>query len=163
MLSMRRLTNESGLTLIELLATLALTTMIGLVAYAVLANGFKTYDRVKIETALRDEADIIMAELISHMFTLKTSDIQSKQLDENNEGNYYFILKNDAKLGFYEGKLHLNGNTGKALQSDLIKLGNQTEIKAITDQQFHIILSLEWVNSGQTLTIESEIGIINDS
>src|SRR5690625_2588687 len=163
MLFMKRLTNESGLTLIELLATLAITTMIGLVAYAVLYNGFKTYERVKVETALRDEADIIMAELISHMYTLKTSDIQSKQLDENNEGNYYLLLNSGEKLVFYQRKLHLNGNTGKALQSDLIQLGDQTVIKAITDEQFHISLSLEWVNSGQTLTIESEIGIIKDS
>jgi len=160
---MKRLTNESGLTLIELLATLAITTMIGLVAYAVLYNGFKTYDRVKVETALRDEADIIMAELISHMYTLRTSDIQSKQLDENNEGNYYLLLNSGEKLGFYQGKLYLNGDDGKALQSDFIQLGKQTEIQERSEGQFHIILSLEWVSSGQTLTIESEIGIIKDS
>src|SRR5690625_1774085 len=163
MLFMKRLTNESGLTLIELLATLAITTMIGLVAYAVLYNGFKTYDRVKVETALRDEADIIMAELISHMYTLRTSDIQSKQLDENNEGNYYLLLNSGEKLGFYQGKLYLNGDDGKALQSDFIQLGKQTEIQERSEGQFHIILSLEWVSSGQTLTIESEIGIIKDS
>ena len=159
---MKRLTNESGLTLIELLATLVITTMIGLVAYAVLHNGFKTYDRVKIETALRDEADIIMAELMSHMFTLKTSEIESRHLHENNAPNNYLLLKNGEKLGFFEGKLHVDGQQNKALVSDHIQLGEETEIKEVTETQFHITLSLEWVESGQTLTIESEIGIIND-
>jgi len=162
MLSMKRLTNESGLTLIELLATLVITTMIGLVAYAVLHNGFKTYDRVKIETALRDEADVIMAELTRHMFTLKTSEIESRHFHPNNAPNHYLQLTSGNKLGFYEGKLHADGQQTKALVSEHIQLGEETSIEEITDTQFHITLALEWVESGQTLTIESEIGIIND-
>lgn len=162
MLLMKRLNNESGLTLVELLATLVITAMIGLVAYAVLYNGFKTYDRVKIETELRDEADIIMAELISHMFTLKTSEIEERHLQQNDEANYYFELTDKGKLGFYEGKLYLNGDSTKALQSDFIKLGEGTKITEVNDEQFHITLILQCVENNQTLTIESEIAIIND-
>lgn len=159
---MKRLNNERGLTLIELLATIVLISMIGLVAFGILFNGFKTYDRVKVETALRDEADIIMAELISHMYTMKSSDIASKHLTENEQMNYYLQLHDGGKVGFFEGKLHLKDKTNLALQSDQIRLAEETKIYEISDGQFRIVLSLEWTSTGQKLTIESEVGIVKD-
>ena len=159
---MKYLKNERGLSLVELLATLVITSMIGIIVYAILFNGFKTYDRVKIESELRNEADIIMAELISDLFTLRSSEIISKHLPQNHSNNY-FIESNKGITGFYEGKVYLKDESTKALQTGLIKLGNDSKITEMDNGRFHISLTLEWTENKQTLMTKSEVSIINDT
>lgn len=165
-----KLKNEHGLTLVELLAVLVIASMIGIIAYAILFNGFKTYDRVKVEAQLRDEADIIMAELISELFTLKESEIAHKYLPQQNSNNYFIELQTGEKIGFYEGKVVLRNSPSKSLQTGQIKLNKNSEISEakvdgrVIDGMFEISLTLEWKNNDQTqtLTTESEIGIIKE-
>src|SRR5690625_3854869 len=84
MLSMKYKSDEAGLSLVELLAALTIASIIGVIAYSILFGGFKTYDRVKIQAELRDEADVIMAELISNLFTIKSSEVIERHFPENN-------------------------------------------------------------------------------
>lgn len=159
---MRHMRNEQGLSLVELLATFVIMGMIGLLAYGVMFNGFKTYERVKIEANLRDEADLIMAELISEIFLLKESEIAKKQLPELNTSNYYIETEDGKKYGFINGNLVLDGVKQNVLNNNLISLTNNTKITEVEDGQYRIIISLMWVDNGQTLETESEIGTIKD-
>lgn len=158
---MKHKTNEAGVTLVELLAAIVITTIIGFVIYGVLFGGFKTYDRVKIETKLRDEADLIMAELISDMFTLHTSDIEHLHLPEQGS-DHYIQLKDGKKIGFINHDVLLQKGPTSALQTGDIRLSSKSKISAIGENQFHIYLTLEHTSSEQTLSTESEIGIIDN-
>lgn len=158
---MRRM-NEKGLTLVELLAVLVIVVIIGGIAYSVLLTGFKTYDRVKVESNLRDEADLIMAEIIKDVFVLKESEIEHKRFPDASN-NYYLETDDGNKYGFIDGKLFLVEEQKNVLQSELIKLSNDTKIEEIDKGQYRITLSLEWTENGQKLTMVSEIGTIKDS
>ncbi|EIM05625.1 hypothetical protein A1A1_14954 [Planococcus antarcticus DSM 14505] len=74
-----KLTNEKGVTLVELLATIVLVSIIAALSYTVLFQGYSNYQRIKVETELRDEADLIMASLISDLFVAKRSELQLVQ------------------------------------------------------------------------------------
>lgn len=70
------LNNSRGITLVELLATLAIVGIIGTLAYNVLFQGYSNYERIQAETKLRDEADLIMASFVREMFVLKEEEIE---------------------------------------------------------------------------------------
>ena len=156
--------NERGLTLVEVLAVFVITAIIGLVAYSVLFSGFRTYDRVKVEASLRDEADLIMSELISEMFVLKESEIDEKQFPESGTKNYYIQTVDGKKTGFIDNKLVIKDEVKThVLHNNLIKLGNETKIEEIEPGQYRIVISLVSLENSQTLTTESEIGTIKDT
>lgn len=156
--------NERGLTLVEVLAVFVITAIIGLVAYSVLFSGFRTYDRVKVEASLRDEADLIMSELISEMFVLKESEIDEKHFPESGTKNYYIQTVDGKKTGFIDNKLVIKDEVKThVLHNNLIKLGNETKIEEIEPGQYHIVISLVSMENSQTLTTESEIGTIKDA
>lgn len=165
---MKLLTNDRGLTLIELLAAIVIASMVGAVAYAVLFNGLHTYDRVKGEADLRDEADIIIAELISDLYTLKETEIESKHLPQSNSDNYFIALTSGEKIGFIDGKVYLKNGLSSSLQTGDIRLHEHSTIKeveengTVMDGEFEISLTLQW-NKGDrknVLTTKTVIGII---
>lgn len=163
---MGHLKNERGLTLVELLAVFVILGIVSSLAYSVLMNGFKAYDRIEIESKLRDEADIIMAELISELYTLKESEINNKRLPEGDSNNYYFELTDGNKVGFYEGKVLLKSKQTSSLQTGEIKLSEESKIvvKDAKKGLYKILLTVVYNDDDrkQTLMTESEISTIKD-
>lgn len=151
--------NERGLSLVELLAALVITVMIGLIAYGILFNGFKTYERVKIEADLRDEADLIMAELLSDLFILKQSEINTSSSTDK-----YIALDDGGIIGFVDGEVHFEDGSTYTITNDSIKISDDTKIVEDKDEEglYKITLTLEWTETNQALTTESEIAIILD-
>lgn len=162
----RQLNNESGLTLVELLAVFVVLAIFSTIAYAVFIQGIKAYDRTKVEADLRDEADIIMAELITDMYTLKDSDILREYLPEENSNNYYFRLIDGTITGIYDGQVYIRDKKTSALQTGKIVLEESSKISVVSrkDGLYKIELTLSYVEKdrNQTITTESEIGIIKD-
>jgi prepilin-type N-terminal cleavage/methylation domain-containing protein len=72
----KRLINEKGITLVELLATIVLISIIGALSYSLLSQGYSNYQRINAESELRDEADIIMSTLIKDLFSAKTNEVR---------------------------------------------------------------------------------------
>lgn len=96
-----KMNKEKGITVVELLAAITITSIIGIVAYSVLFSGFSTYDRVKAEAELRDEADLIITSFINEMFTLKSDEIDNEDGNITNTANgSYLQLKDGTKIGF---------------------------------------------------------------
>ena len=60
---MKRIRNESGITLIEVLATLTITAIIGSVVYGVLFQTIHARDKTQSHIDLRQEANIVMTQL----------------------------------------------------------------------------------------------------
>lgn len=91
--------NEKGITLVELLATIAILSIIAALAYTVLFQGYSNYQRTKVETELRDEADLIMASLISDLFVSKKSEMQLVQACTNGTvDSYVKITKKNGSI-----------------------------------------------------------------
>lgn len=168
MLSMKNnLKTERGITLPELLAVFVILGILGTVIMSFLISGFKSQARIQIESELRDEADIIMAELISDFYTLKSSEIEKEHLPEEGTNNYFIELTDGSKLGFIEGKVHLRTGNTVSLSTEKIMLDySYTKIKVIDHDKglYHITLTLVRAGEGekQELTTESEIAIIKD-
>ncbi len=84
--------NERGLTLIELLVGLAITSIIAASAYGVFTAGTKAYKRIGIENQLRSEADILMTTIFNELYTLAPDGLKK---DESN--NYTLTFVNQVK------------------------------------------------------------------
>lgn len=72
---MKQLSNESGITLIEVLAAITITAIIGSVVYGVLFQTIHARDKTQSHINLRQEANIVMTQL--------------RMMHENNETLYY--------------------------------------------------------------------------
>lgn len=64
----KRLNNNKGYTMIELLASLTLFSLVAGIIYGTINFGFDSYHRVNIESSLRDEGDLIMSSVISELY-----------------------------------------------------------------------------------------------
>lgn len=158
--------NEKGITLPELLAVFVILAILGVIIIAILLNGFNYQTNVQIEAELRDEADIIMAQLLNDLYTLKDSEIAAEHFPASGSNDYYFELTDGSTIGFIGGTVYLRSGETVALTSNEIQLTNQTKIEEDEDIAglYHITLALEKVGDGikPRITTESEIRIIMD-
>lgn len=82
------ISNQKGLTLIEMLVTIVLFSIIGTVAYSFLLNGLNTEKRVHTEALIRDEADLIMSQIINDLYTVPSSKIKDVSNETQNILSY---------------------------------------------------------------------------
>jgi len=59
---------EKGVSLLEVIATLLISSIILIVVYNVFIMGIKTYEKVGVEMQLRDEADHIVASILKELY-----------------------------------------------------------------------------------------------
>ncbi|WP_342420786.1 hypothetical protein [Paenibacillus sp. FSL E2-0178] len=71
------LRREQGLTIIELIAGIALFSMIAGLIYGVLLFGVRSYNQVTVENTLRDEGDLLMSAIITEMYSFAPSAVSS--------------------------------------------------------------------------------------
>ncbi|MCH4825618.1 PulJ/GspJ family protein [Planococcus halocryophilus] len=96
--------NQQGVTLVELLATILILSIVSALSYTVLNQGYSNYQRIKVETELRDEADLIMASFVSDLFITKESELNLIESCTNGKvQSYVEVTKEDTptyKTGF---------------------------------------------------------------
>ncbi len=109
-----RYLNEKGLTLIESLLSLVLFSIIGTSVYFVLLNGLNTEKKIYNETLIRDEADLVMSQIIDALYTAPAS-----RVDESTSNPQLLVYKIDNNMnktvGFVDQKPVIDG---KAISSD---------------------------------------------
>lgn len=101
----RKINNEYGITLVEVLATLVIMSIIGALAYSILFQGYNNYNRVKVETELRDEADLIMANYISDFYVMKKTEAK---------------LVNSCTNGFINSEVSVTKSNGTSYKTGVI-------------------------------------------
>lgn len=121
--------NENGLTLIELLATLVLLSIVSVLSYSIIFQGFNNFQRTKIETELRDEADLIMTNLVRDLFVLKASETTLNNSCSNGLNTSHInIIKKDPlnasntttyKTGFENSKIIVKGQQVKFYEENI--------------------------------------------
>jgi len=128
--------NQSGLTLIELLISITITSIIVIVATSILVKGMNHYNTVKTENSLRDEADLIMVKLYRELYTTKLSDIEEiKHVNPLPDGTFsdnYIKYKEtispgtNKRTGFIGDKLYFREKE-YIFQNDKVKLNTPTK------------------------------------
>ncbi|MGO4888585.1 PilW family protein [Anaerobacillus sp. MEB173] len=74
--------NEKGMTLIEVLAVLAISSLVITLVYGVLISGVSLFHKGSTETLMRQDADIVMAHIVNDFYE-KEGYTQKEFLKEN--------------------------------------------------------------------------------
>lgn len=113
--------NEKGITLVEVLATLVIMSIIGTLAYSILFQGYNNYNRVKVETELRDEADLIMANYISDFYVMKKT--EAKLVNSCKNG----FVNSEVSVAKTNGTLYKTGVLNKEVivRGQAVKFNNE--------------------------------------
>lgn len=75
--SAKTLKSEQGFTLVEMIAALTIFAMIVGLISGVTMYGFRSYQKISVENALRDEADLIMSSIITELYTYGPERVQN--------------------------------------------------------------------------------------
>lgn len=163
--------NERGITLVEVLAAIVIAAIIGTIAYSIILGGLKYYERVTIEAELRDEADLIVAELIQSLYVLKLSEIEKTHFDDKQS---YLELSDGNKLGFFDNKVFtvdkIKNDDGELsfvsqevrMTSGRITLAEGTKMEEKGIGHYEVTLVLKELENEQKLHVTSEVGVIDD-
>jgi prepilin-type N-terminal cleavage/methylation domain-containing protein len=81
--SKARTSAEDGLTLIELLLTLAISAILLPVIYGTFLTGYKIYEKVSIEAQLRDDADYVSAMMMNSLYSTPFDYVEKCDEEEN--------------------------------------------------------------------------------
>lgn len=105
--------NESGLTLIELIAAISIMSMAFITIYGVVHFGFNAYNKIQIENSLRDEGDLLMSTIISQLY-----DKGAESVQQTSDG----ILLKGLDNGLYaiqiqDGQLKVDGSTPSEIET----------------------------------------------
>ncbi|TXK85383.1 prepilin-type N-terminal cleavage/methylation domain-containing protein [Paenibacillus sp. N3.4] len=141
----RRMRDQNGFTLIELIASLSLLSLVMGTIYAVITFGFTSYNKVTVENALRDEADIIMSSVMTELYTLGPSTIKSIP---NQEGIELIRQPLDSKITeTTKSQIIINRESGS--QKDILLIGGNP-LDPTGQRAIHIDANL----TGSTIRLE---------
>lgn len=152
--------NNRGVTLPEVLITLVLLSIVSIAIYSFLFNGLHSYDKVKTETAFRDEADIVMTSFINKLYPVKESEITKREFKPADK-TYLLTINNTTTIGFKDGKALLNG---QGLNNSIYDLTG-SKITEPSKGQFKITIQITNpdVDFAKPLTLESQIVLITEA
>lgn len=176
---LRFIKNNQGITLVELLATLVIVSIVGTLTYSVLFQGYSNYQRIQVESELRDEADLIMSSFIKEVFLLKNSEITVVSNCTNGNFKSYIGPSGDGNLspsyftGFDNNQMKVNGrvisfstNNIALMPTDCISSTTPTFITESEDgKNINITFTLTTMkgNTLHKMKFENTLQVINDS
>lgn len=177
------LRNEHGLTLVELLAVLVLMSFISIFAITLIVQSMETTDEIRVESSLRDEADIIVSKFIKAIYETNAAHIIQNVTNQNdsylNVTNNPSLCQRDESgniimnkpcqdsllpLGFKT----VNGITKLYLKNEVYEASNknikilqtsQININPNTEGSYEILLNLQYKGRGN---VQKEMQFINE-
>lgn len=81
----KRIQNERGVSLVEMLGALTIFSVATLLIYSVFAIGLKTYTKITAEGQLRDEADYVVAMIMNELYSSDYDDVQYNEATKSLE------------------------------------------------------------------------------
>jgi prepilin-type N-terminal cleavage/methylation domain-containing protein len=110
--------DERGVTLIELLATITISSIMLSVIYGVFITGLNLYNKIAIEGQLRDDADYVVTRVMNKLYSLPFDHIE---YCPNSPEGTCIILENDKYVGIdqYNDLLDINP------EKDYVENGNK--------------------------------------
>lgn len=176
---LKLLKKNNGVTLVELLATLVIVSIVGTLSYSVLSQGYSNYQRIQVETELRDEADLIMASMIKNLFVLKESEITlSNECTPESNNSLLLVSRTETsssesyKTGFENGKVFVKDQEIKfyndnveVLQTDCSEISPTIIKNNAETAEYTVIFTLQTMkgNTPHTMQFENTVKVIDDS
>ncbi|MFE8703434.1 PilW family protein [Cytobacillus sp. FJAT-54145] len=93
------LKNNKGITLIELLVTLAITAIVSTMIYSVFVTGLKLYQKIGIEGQLRDDADYVATMILNQLYENTPNYIE--EFNENGAEGLRLVRYESKKVNRY--------------------------------------------------------------
>ncbi|KJE26815.1 hypothetical protein LG52_357 [Geobacillus kaustophilus] len=91
----RFVSSQSGMTLVELLAAIAISLLIIGAIYTVFLTGIRVYERIDIENMLRSEADYAIARMMNELYAFSPDGLEANQGQENKPLEELSFVKNE--------------------------------------------------------------------
>ncbi|GLX69297.1 PilW family protein [Paenibacillus glycanilyticus] len=162
---------EQGLTLVELIASMTLLSIAAGIIFSVITFGMNTYNRIETENALRDDGDLLMSSIITELYSygpdLIAADPDGVKLIRD------VGTPEDRKIFFQNKQLHIGDRiidtrsevelpdqTNASSETSAIELKCSTNVTECSSGLITIKLVLEQKHNGrnQQLTLESKFG-----
>lgn len=113
---------DTGFTLVELIASISVfTVLVGLVS-VVTFSGFREYHRITVENSLRDEGDLIMSSIMTELYTFAPDYI------ENSEGG--IVLSREQADGLEHREIAIRGGS--------LFIGESATTSALSEEEEYI-------------------------
>ncbi|WP_336787130.1 PulJ/GspJ family protein [Paenibacillus sp. MMO-177] len=162
---------ESGLTLVELIAAMTLLSIAAGVIFSVVTFGIHTYNRIETENALRDDADLLMSSIITELYaygpdliSASTNGITLVRDAGTREERQIFIQNKQLRIGSRtidtRSDIDMPSQTEPSSEASFIELKCKTNVTECSSGLIEIRLVLEQNHNGHTqqLTLESKFG-----
>lgn len=137
-MSIKKNGNNAGMSLIELLVALAVSSMVIIATMALLTNGISSYRRQTITAQLQEEADLALTHMSDAIFEAEVVNV--KMSDSENGSTEEFYVKKDQEYGYKyvkgEKKLYVvtkDKTSGKTTDSVLCTNVTYFKVQVLTD------------------------------
>lgn len=134
---------EEGITLIEVLVTLVVLSIVSGVIYSVFITGLKLYQKIGIESQLRDDADYIATMILNEMYNSPPNFITNVEkgiiMERLKAKSVEGYLVEDSKIVEKKISIYFENNTFYIKRENLIS-GERSETQlALESSQFTTI------------------------
>lgn len=161
--------NQSGLTLIEVLAALVITAFISILAINILLNGLDSYKKISQDTLMRDEADYLMSQLIKDIYTTKSSTVIGIVNPTGNSTDSYIQVKSGNNPVTHTGfkKNSASRNIELVIKNQIIPLNNSNisidpTSKIVSQDDGGYLVLLKIVNKSKVIEFQNVVYPIPD-
>ncbi|MGA4718550.1 prepilin-type N-terminal cleavage/methylation domain-containing protein [Fictibacillus nanhaiensis] len=156
---LNNLRNQKGLTLVESLLSLVLFSIIGTVIYFVLLSGLNTEKKIYNETLIRDEADLVMSQIIDSLYTAPISKVKDASTGSQSL-LVYEINKNTSKtVGFIN---HVPVINGQSISTNDYNFKDSTIVKVGKSVKITLHVKSNKNERAKTLTLQSQFGLLEE-
>jgi prepilin-type N-terminal cleavage/methylation domain-containing protein len=153
-----KLRNQKGLTLIESLLSLLLFSIIGTVIYFVLLGGFNTENKIYTETLVRDEADLVMSQIINALYTAPVSKVKDISTPSQNM-ILYEGSSASTTLGFMNETPIING---KSISSSDFDFTDSSISKVGSSIKIILNVKSKKNKNAKPLSLQSQFGLMEE-
>ena len=92
---------ERGVTLVELMVTIALISLFGTIMYSVFLTGVKLYQKIEVEGQLRDDADYIATAILNEMYNNSPKSVTTFKDSTTGKEGIVLVRANEKKVDGY--------------------------------------------------------------
>lgn len=148
--------NEKGLTLVELLATIVISSVIFILIINTLISGMTSYKSVNKQISLHDEGNYVMTQFINQIYVATNV----KLIDSANDASLIEVTGfNGDKtiLGFKDGKAEING---ESINPTSVQIACDESKIVIDNNNFVIINMVIQDESGKRLQLNNKVSFV---
>lgn len=144
--------SQRGITLVELLATLALLSFIGIIIWGVFFQGVSFSQKSSTKNALQQEANFVITSLTK---IHQTSDHYQISSDENKITVIFSINNTTQSQDFSDSRFNI---TGKFVDNDTGEVVSQTNSAVVpNDDNISFVITISDKNNSQNQVTENGI------